>query len=293
MSEAIAPHRAGIAAIVGPPNAGKSTLLNRILGEKIAIVTAKPQTTRSKILGILTEPGFQILFLDTPGLHRSEKKLNQHLNESVDQALADCDVALLLVDRTRAWSDTHTHLLETLERSRKPIIVVGTKSDLVHEQGAWRLDEAREHGSMAVSARTGEGIDALLQRTVGHLPESAPYYGDDELTDRPMRWLAAELVREAAFEALDQELPYELAVEVVKFDESREDLISIRANLIVRRNSQKRIVVGRGGEQIKAIGIRARQAIEALVGCHVHLDLWVKIEPRWLASKKRLESLGY
>jgi len=286
-------HRAGVVALLGPPNAGKSTLLNRLLGQKLAIVTAKPQTTRSRILGIYTCPGAQILLLDTPGLHQSPKALNAVLNEAVEEAARDCDLALLLVDTTRGWQPAHAALAAGLEERRTPFLAVGTKGDLP-AAGRWPPSEAHAAaGAARISAQTGDGVDALLRDVIERLPEAPAYYGEDELTDRPVRWLAAELVREAFFEELGQELPYVMAVDVVRFDESRAGLVDIRANLLVQRNSQKRIVIGRGGEMIKRIGIRARAEIERLVGCQVHLELWVKIEPRWLKNPRRMESLGY
>jgi GTP-binding protein Era len=288
-------HRAGIVALLGPPNAGKSTLLNHILGHKVAIVTAKPQTTRSRILGIHSLPGAQIVLIDTPGLHTSGKLLNIVLNEAVEETARDCELALVLVDRTRGWTPAHDALAEALRRAETPAIGVGTKLDLVRAQGE-RWPPPGASGFVAwceVSARTGEGIPELLEAIVCRLPESPPLYPEDDLTDRPLRWLAAELVREALFEELDQELPYGMAVEVVEFDESRPELVKIRANLLVVRGSQKRIVVGAGGQQIKRIGVRARREIEALLGTRVHLDLWVKVDARWAKNKQRIEELGY
>jgi GTP-binding protein Era len=287
--------RAGFVAILGPPNAGKSTLLNRLLGQKLAIVTAKPQTTRSRILGIHNRRGAQILLVDTPGLHDSTRPLNMALNEAVAEATRDCDLALLLVDRTRGWTPIHQELCAKLGAAGTPFLTVGTKCDMETPRAAiWPPPEpAGACAQLEVSALTGDGIEALLQEIVGRLPESPPLYPEDALTDRPLRWLAGELVREAAFEALGQELPYSTAVEVVRFDESRGDLVRIDANLLVERNSQKRIAVGTGGEMVKRIGTRARRQIEKLLGQRVHLQLFVKVDPRWLKSAKRLKGLGY
>ena len=299
-------HRAGFVALLGPPNAGKSTLLNRLLGQKLAIVTAKPQTTRSRILGLCNTKGAQVMFVDTPGLHEGTRPLNKALNDAVEEAARDCDLALLLVDPAEGWTPSHEQLQGELAAQGTPYLLVGTKSDLVAKRGSarsrrrggarspWPPPEAS--GALArvrVSARTGEGVAELLADVARRLPESPPLYPDDELTDKSMRWLAGELVREAVFEELSQELPYGMAVEVVEYDEDRPDLVRIRANLLVERNSQKRIVIGRGGDVIKRIGIRARKAIEKLIGSQVHLELWVKIDPRWLKNAKRIESLGY
>ncbi len=287
-------HRSGVVALLGRPNAGKSTLLNRIVGEKLAIVTAKPQTTRSRILGILTRPEAQILLVDTPGRHAHPKALNVALNELVDEAAADCDLALLLVDPREGWSEEHDALAAGLAERGTPVIAVGTKLDLpAAREAAWPPPEAEGlEACLRVSARTGEGLEDLLDRVVARLPEAPALYPDDQLSDRPLRFLVAEQVREAAFEELGQELPYALAVEVVEFDESR-DVVRIRADLIVERASQKPIVIGKGGALIKRIGTRARREVETLLGRRVHLGLWVKVEPRWGKRPKRLKSLGY
>ncbi len=288
-------HRAGFVALLGAPNAGKSTLLNRLLGEKLAIVTARPQTTRSRILGIWSRPDAQVLLVDTPGSHEGNKLLNTALNEAVAETLSSCDLALLLVDRRAGWGETQQRLLDGLARARKPCIVVGTKSDLKRKAGVhWPPQEAAgAEAVMDVSARTGDGIEALVTQVVARLPVSPPLYPDDALTDRPLRFLVAELVREAATESLGQELPYQMAVEVTGFDESRPGLTKINANLLVARSSQKRIAVGKGGDMIRRIGSRARPPIERLVGGQVHLALFVKVDPKWLKNRKRLEALGY
>jgi GTP-binding protein Era len=288
-------HRAGFVALLGAPNAGKSTLLNRLLGEKLAIVTAKPQTTRSRILGILSRPDAQLLLVDTPGLHESAKLLNTALNEAVEEAVGSCEVALLLVDRVTGWGDVQQGLFEALEKEGKRVLVLGTKSDLDSAPDVeWPpLAAASADAVLDISAETGDGIRELLAAVIDRLPESPPLYPEDELTDRPLRFLVAEQVRECAMEALGQELPYVMAVEVTEFDEGRPDLTVIRANLLVARNSQKRIAVGKGGEMIRRIGTRARPPIERLVGTQVHLELFVKVDPKWLKSRGRIEELGY
>ena len=288
-------HRAGFVALLGPPNAGKSTLLNRLLGEKLAIVTAKPQTTRSRILGILTLPGAQLLLHDTPGLHESGSRLNELMNESVGEAIRDCDVGVLMVDRAAGWTAIHDRLLGEQRKSGKPFVVVGTKDDLRdHPELAWPpAPLAPGEEAVSISGLTGQGVTELLDRVVAQLPESPPLYPEEELTDRPLRWLCGELIREAVFQCLDKELPYAMAVEIMEFDESRPDRIVIHANLLVERDSQKRIVVGAGGRTVKGIGMRARKAIEAWLGTRVHLQLFVKVDPRWLKSARRIHELGY
>ncbi|MCG8591660.1 MAG: GTPase Era, partial [Proteobacteria bacterium] len=283
--------RAGRVVLLGPPNAGKSTLLNRLLGQKLAIVTAKPQTTRSRILGVLTLDHAQMSLVDTPGLHTGERLLNARLNAQVHEARAQADVALLLVDRTGPFGNAHRELLEGLRRDGVEVLVVGTKLDAAPGRDWPPAELPGDVPAVSVSAQTGEGVDALLAEITRRLPESPPLYDPDTLTDRPVRWLAAELVREAAFEELEQELPYRLAVQVLEFDERREDLVRIRAQLLVERESQKRIAVGKGGAVVKRIGSRARREIEALVGCQVFLDLRVKVDPTWHKSERRIEAL--
>lgn len=280
------PHRSGVVAILGRPNAGKSTLLNRLLGEKLAIVTRKPQTTRSRILGILTLPEAQILLLDTPGFHESQKALNRALNVIVDEVVEDCDAALLLVDPAGGWDAAHEELRCRLADRGARVLVVANKADLDRDASGVPAD-------LRISALRGEGVDELEQALVDLLPEGPAFYGDDELTDRPLRFLAAELVREAVFEELEQEIPYGTAVEIEEFDESREDLVRIRANLLVEQKSQKGMVVGKGGRMIRSIGERARRNLESLLDTRVHLELWVKVEPKWTKRPNRLKSLGY
>jgi GTP-binding protein Era len=278
-------HRAGAVALLGRPNAGKSTLLNRLLGQKLAIVTAKPQTTRSRILGVLTLPGAQLMLLDTPGLHSGERALNRALNEIAEEVAEDCDVALILVDPRTGWDEGHAALRDRLSARGTPTLVVATKSD--------RGVAAPAEAELSISAETGEGLDALLERLVARLPIAPPHYDPEQVTDRTLRFLAAEEIREALFEELDEEVPYSTAVEIESFDESRADGTRIRATLWVERDSQKGIVLGAGGAKIKAIGVRARRGIAALLDGPAHLSLWVKVDPKWAKKPKKLAALGY
>jgi GTP-binding protein Era len=288
-------HRAGVVALLGRPNAGKSTLLNALVGEKLAIVTDKPQTTRSRILGILAREDAQVLLVDTPGLHAGARPLNLALNAQVGEAADSCDAALLLIDPREGFGADHAALLARVAGRGAPLLLVATKADAPGAAAAaWPPPEAQGHAlALRVSARSGEGLPELVEALVARLPEGPALYPQDQLSDRPVRFLAAELVREAAFDELAQELPYALAVEVVEFDESRPGLVRIRADLLLERASQKQIVIGRGGAVVKRIGVRARREIEALLGTQVHLDLWVKHEPNWGKRPKRLKSLGY
>jgi GTP-binding protein Era len=286
MPEVPSGHRSGVVALLGRPNAGKSTLLNRLLGQKLAIVTAKPQTTRSRILGILTLDDAQVLLLDTPGFHASEKALNRALVDVVDEVAEDCDLAVILVDPRAIWDEEHASLRERLVARGAPTLVVATKSDLGPVDPATPAD-------LTLSARTGEGTEAFVAALVGHLPEGPAYYDAEQVTDRSLRFLAAELIREAAFESLSQEIPYETAVEVLAFDESDPAITRIQANLLVEKKSQKGMVIGKGGAMIREIGTAARKGLEAMLEQRVHLDLRVKVEPRWSKKPGRLKALGY
>lgn len=288
-------HRAGVVALLGLPNAGKSSLLNRLVGQKLAIVTRLPQTTRGRLLGIRTLPGAQILFVDTPGLHTGATPLHQSMHDAAREAEDDCDLALLVVDPRQGTGPRVEAAFARLSRRRVPVLVAESKADLPRAAGAPRPATLHPspHAVLRVSARTGQGVEALLAAIVERLPEAPPYYPEDELTDRPLRFLAAELVREAAFETLREELPYAVAVEVTAFDESRSDLLRIEADLLVERESQKRIVVGAGGEMVKRIGTRARIEIERLCTRRVHLALRVRVERHWSRRRERIEALGY
>jgi len=278
-------HRSGVVALLGLPNAGKSTLLNRWVGERLAIVTRRPQTTRTRLLGILTRPGVQALLLDTPGLpDKAVDALGEAMGRAVAETAAECDVAVLLVDGARGWQPAHDEILALV--GDKPCYRVATQADRsrVDPDAGW------DH---VISARTGQGCAELLDAVLEALPEGPLFFPEDEITDRPLRFLAAELIREAAFDCLGEELPYGVAVEIESFDESRADLVRIRARLLVDRESHKAMVIGAGGRKIKQIGTRARHRIERLLDCRVHLELWVKPEPGWAKKPRRLRALGY
>ena len=284
--------RAGFCAIIGRPNVGKSTLLNRFLGEKLAVVTPKPQTTRNRILGVKNRPGAQLVFVDTPGIHKAKSSLNRYMNEQALAAAGECDVVLLLVEAPRGAArsfdpgEGNRHIIDKLAEIRRPK-VLGPLLDGYARLHRW--DEI-----VPLSAQTGDGVDLLEDAVARRLPVSPPLFPEEMLTDRAERFLAAELIREQAFLLLKEEIPYSLAVTIESFQEraAKKDVV-IEANIHIERDSQKKIVVGEGGKMIKEIGTRARAEIGRLLQCPVHLKLFVKVSPDWTKTDGALRRLGY
>ena len=298
------PHRAGFAAIVGRPNVGKSTLLNRLLGQKLAIVSPKPQTTRSRILGVVTRPGAQVALLDTPGLHAARGGLNARMVQQALQTLDGADAALFLIEAGSPGIDAAMRkALEQVKAARKPTLLVINKIDALPRAQLLPLIDRwrREHDWTEVyplSALTGENVEGLLDAVARHLPEGPPLFPEDKWTDVPERDLSAELVREQILHQTEQEVPYSAAVVVEEFDESERavgprGLTRISATVLVERDSQKAILIGRGGARLKEIGTKARQQIEKLLGCKVFLQLHVKVEKDWTQTSRGLRRAGY
>jgi len=298
------PHRAGFAAIVGRPNVGKSTLLNRLLGQKLAIVSPKPQTTRSRILGVVTRPGAQVALLDTPGLHAARGGLNARMVQQALQTLDGADAALFLIEAGSPGIDAAMRkALEQVKAARKPTLLVINKIDALPRAQLLPLIDRwrREHDWTEVyplSALTGENVEGLLDAVARHLPEGPPLFPEDQWTDVPERDLSAELVREQILHQTEQEVPYSAAVVVEEFDESERavgprGLTRISATVLVERDSQKAILIGRGGARLKEIGTKARQQIEKLLGCKVFLQLHVKVEKDWTQTSRGLRRAGY
>jgi len=281
-----AEHRCGVVALLGRPNAGKSTLLNALIGERLAITSQRAQTTRGRVLGVVTEPDAQIIFYDTPGVHRGQARFNLAMTDAALEVAADADVRLLLFDATARWDIPEEKLAEL----PAPLLLVRTQCD----RGAPGPVPSPERFAdvIEVSAVTGAGLDRLRRAIVEQLPAGPALYPEDYLTDAPLRFLAAERIREVGFERLRDELPYSLAVEIDSWDESG-DALRIRANLLVERDSQKGIVVGAGGQMLKELGSEARERISALVGKPVHLNLWVKTDKNWSKKLRRIRQLGY
>jgi GTPase len=288
--------RAGHVALVGRPNVGKSTLLNALVGEKLSIVTPKAQTTRETVTGILTTDRMQAIFVDTPGLLEPKYALQRAMHETALDVLRDADVVLLLLDATRPEEVPTADVVEELCRKRGSMIVLVNKIDAATEESVETLTRWSERHLSAdvlpVSAATGDGVAALRERIESLLPSSPFYYPADDLAIQPVRFFVAELIRESIFELYDQEVPYSTIARVEEYREGESPLY-IRATVYVERDSQKPILIGRGGAGIRELGRRSREKIEALVGEAVYLDLWIKTLPNWRAKLDTLRYLGY
>jgi GTP-binding protein Era len=292
-------YRSGFVAVVGKPNVGKSTLINSYVGQKVAIVSSKPQTTRRRLRGILTMPEAQIVFVDTPGFHEPRHKLGEYMVETAARAIPDADVVLFLVDVSRPPGQEDLKLAGLIEeRASSPCILVMNKVDLLSsDQGEARRKEYLELAgcpeSMMISATEGDNRDELLTLIVQHLLPGPQFYPPDQVTDQTVRFMAGELIREQVLHELYQEVPHWVAVVVEEFQERREDLTYIEATVYVAKESQKGIVIGQGGRMLKRIGRAARQEIERLLGTKVYLELWVKVRKRWPRDEAALRQLGY
>jgi GTPase len=292
--------KAGLVALVGRPNVGKSTLLNALLGQKLAIMSDKPQTTRSVVRGVLHRPEGQAVLVDTPGLHKPRTLLGERLNDLVRGTLAEVDLVCVLVDAVAGVGSGDRFLADEVAKAGTPALCVVNKLDAApRPKMAAALQAAADLGDWAevvpVSARTGEQLDLLVELLFRHLPEGRPLYPEGHLTDEPEQHLVAELIREQALAQVRDELPHSVAVLVDEMgpDPDREDLLVIRATLFVERPSQKPIVLGRRGAVLREIGTRARAELEALLGAHVFLDLYVKVAKEWQRDPRQLARLGF
>ncbi|MGD2073578.1 MAG: GTPase Era [Gammaproteobacteria bacterium] len=291
-------HRCGFVALVGRPNVGKSTLLNRLVGQKISITSRRPQTTRHRILGIRSGAGAQIIFVDTPGLHaRQTRAMSRYLNRAAADSLQDVDVVVFVVEGTR-WREDDDWVLEKLEGVTCPVVVAINKIDRVEDKTALlpylqSLAAKRDFAALIpVCARTGEQLDALEAAVRSHLPQSPALFPADQVTDRSERFLAAELVREKLFRKLGEEIPYGLTVEIERFREER-GILHIHALVWVEKSRHKAIVIGAGGERLRAVGREAREDMERAFGQKVFLQLWVKVKEGWADDERALQRLGY
>jgi len=297
MSETGASYRSGFIALVGRTNVGKSTLLNQLLGEKIAIISDKPQTTRTRILGVKHLPDAQLIFLDTPGIHKPQFRLNQRMVRAALEVLDEVDLVFFLVEATERPGAGDRYVIERLKERQIPVILVINKVDLVQKAKLLPLIDAyRQMHSfleiVPISALTGDGVDRLAELALQAMPEGPVYFKDDMVTDQPMQVLAAELIREKILYRTRDELPFAVAVQIESFKEEGQ-LARISAIVYVEKKSQKAIVIGKRGEILKAVGTEARMDMERLFGMKVFLQLWVKVREGWRQDEQMLTALGY
>jgi GTP-binding protein Era len=291
-------HRAGHVAVIGRPNVGKSTLVNALVGAKVSITSSRPQTTRHQLLGIATFPEGQLLLVDTPGIHREQKRaMNRWMNRAARGALEGVDTALLVV-RAGQWDDEDSLAFDALKKAGMPVVLVVNQVDRMKDKAALlpylaKVTDGRDFaGVHPISALKRSGLEALVKTILAQLPEQAALYGEDEITDKSQRFLAGEMVREQLMRQLGEELPYATTVEIEKFEVDG-NLLRIGAVIWVERDGQKAIVIGKGGERLREIGARARQQMERLFDSKVFLETWVRVREGWSDDEAALRAFGY
>ena len=288
----------GFVAILGRPNVGKSTFLNRVVGQKIAIMSDKAQTTRNKIQGIYTEDNAQIVFIDTPGIHKPHSRLGDFMVESALSTLNEVDAVLFMVNATQKRGRGDDFIIERFKNVKKPIYLVINKIDQIHPDKLLQImDDYRNTLDYAevfpISALEGNNCPELIESLVNTLPEGPQYYPADQITDHPERFIAGELIREKVLELTREEVPHSVAVVVDRIHREDDEKVLVQATIVVERNSQKGIIIGKGGKMLKQIGVKARKDIELMLGDKVYLELWVKVQPNWKDRQVDLQALGY
>ena len=290
--------KSGFAALVGRPNVGKSTLMNRLIGQKIAITSNKPQTTRNRIQTVYTDERGQIVFLDTPGIHQAKNRLGEFMVEAAERTLKEADLVMWLVEPVTYIGAGEQHILEKLQEVKTPVILVMNKCDTVSKENLLKaIDVYRKAYSFAevvpVSAFEGTNTDTLMDVLFQYMKEGPMFYDEDTVTDQPMREIAAELIREKALRCLSDEVPHGIAVTIERMEERKDGIFDIDANIICEKDSHKGIIIGKGGQMLKKIGTQARRSIEEMVEAQVNLKLWVKVRKEWRDSDMYLKSFGY
>ena len=288
--------RSGFITIVGRPNVGKSTLMNALVGEKVAIVSNRPQTTRNRIMGVMTRPDCQMVFLDTPGIHNPRTRLGEYMMQSVRDAMDSMDGVLVLVDATQVGEHDRS-IVKEMAGKKVPKILALNKIDLLPKEKLLTLIASfADHGYDAIvpiSAMTGDGLEELTQALVAKLPEGPKYFPDDMMTDQPERLICAEMIREKALLHLRDEVPHGIGVEMMAMTKESDDFMEIHATIYCERDAHKGIIIGKRGSMLQVIGSEARKDIEQLLGMHVNLKLWVKVRPDWRNRMDDLRNLGY
>lgn len=294
------PFKSGFATIIGRPNVGKSTLLNRLVGEKIAITSDKPQTTRNTIKAIVSNEHCQVIFIDTPGIHRPKNKLGEYMVNAAQSTLNEVDAVLFLVDATETKPGAgDLYILEQIKKTKTPVLLIINKIDLIKKEQLFAVISAYKDlhdfaQIIPVSAAENDGVDDLMNELVKILPEGPKYFPDDIITDQPEKSIVAEIVREKLLNALSDEVPHGTGVEVILFKErSNKQLIDIQANIYCEKDTHKSIIIGKQGAMLKKIGSQSRVEIENLLGSKVFLELWVKVKPDWRNNQNVLNTLGY
>lgn len=290
--------KSGFVAIVGRPNVGKSTFMNYVLGQKIAIMSDKAQTTRNKIQGVYTNKDCQIVFLDTPGIHKPKHELGNFMVESAYSALKEVDAVLFMVNAAEKRGPGDDFIIEKLKKIKTPVFLVLNKIDLISpDELLDRVESYQETipfaGIIPISVLQGNNVQELMTTLTNHLPEGPQYYPSDQITDHPEYFVVSELIREKILHLTKEEIPHSVAVTVDKMQKDEFDKVHVYANIIVERPTQKGIIIGKGGKLLKEIGVRARKDIEQLLGNKVYLELWVKVEKDWRKKKSQLQDFGY
>ena len=290
-------YKSGFAAIIGMPNVGKSTLLNKIAGQKIAIISEKPQTTRNKILAIHTTDTEQIIFTDTPGIHKPHNKLGEFMVNAANETMRDVDVLLFVIDATRPIQDVEREIVKNIAKTGLPCILVMNKVDLVEKSNL--LPMIADYSSMydfesivPMSAKSGDGVDVLLNDIKNYIPEEPQFYDEDMITDQPEKQIAAEIIREKMLWLLDKEIPHGIAIEITKMQE-KEKITNIYATIYCEKATHKGIIIGKNGDMLKKIGSMARKDIEHMLGKKVYMELWVKVKNDWRNSDFLIKNFGY
>ena len=289
----------GFVSLVGRPNVGKSTLMNRLIGEKIAIISNKPQTTRNGVQSILTKDGFQIVFIDTPGIHRPRHKLGEYMVKSAETTLNEVDAVLMLIEPSDKILEADRLIIEKFAKVKSPVILVINKIDTVDRERVFKvIDEYRKLYDFAeivpISAFEGTNTDELLSVIRKYLPEGPQYFPSDMVTDQPERQIASEIIREKALRLLEDEIPHGIAVEITEMKKRKEgNLVDVRATIFCEKDSHKGIIIGKHGDMLKKIGTKARGDIERLLGSPIYLELWVKVKKDWRDSDFLLKNFGY
>ena len=290
--------KSGFVAIIGRPNVGKSTLLNRVVAQKIAIMSDKAQTTRNKIQGVYTTDNEQIVFIDTPGIHKPKTKLGDFMVETAYSALREVDAILFMVSADQPRGRGDDFIIERLKNAKAPIYLVINKIDTIHpDQLLPIIDDYRKELEfkeiVPISATEGNNVDTLLSTLTSDLPEGPQFYPDDQVTDHPEYFIVSELIREKILHMTEQEVPHSIAVITESMKRDEFDKVHIQATIVVERDSQKGIIIGKGGKMLKNIGIKSRKDIENLLGNKVYLELWVKVQKTWRDKNKDLQNFGY